>query len=80
MLDINFCLILYNLSIYFEQKCTHGVFLLFQYPFFVMLTITVAVARYLYPYLSNFNTIHIYDRYMSLDVKCTFVLRSDKSK
>ena len=57
----------------------HMVLLLFQYPF-VMLTITVAVARYLYFYLSNFNTIHTYDRYMSLDVKYKFSLRSDNSK
>ena len=68
-----------NLSIYFEQKCTHGVFLLFQYPFFVMLTITVAVARYLYFERSNFNTVHTYDRYMSLDVKYKFLLRSNNS-
>ena len=39
----------------FKQKCTYGVFLLFQYPFFVMLAITVAVARYLYFYLSDFK-------------------------
>ena len=79
MPDVNFHLILYNL-IYFEQKCTHGVFLLFQYPLYVMLTITVAVARYLYFYLSNFNTIHICDRHMSLDVKYKSLLRSDNSK
>ena len=79
MPDVNFHLILYNL-IYFEQKCTHGVFLLFQYPFFVMLTITVAVARYLYFYLSDFNTTHSYDRQVTLDVKYKFSLRYDNSK
>ena len=69
-----------NLSIYFEQKWTHDVFLLFQYPFFVMLTITVAVARYLYYYLSDINTVYTYNRYMSLDVKYKVSLRSNNSK
>ena len=80
MLDVNIHLILYNLRIYFEQKCTHGVFLLFQYPFFVMLTITVAVARYLYFYLFTFNAIHTCDKHMSLDVKYKFLFRSINSK
>ena len=72
MSEVNFHCILYNLSIYFEQKCTHGVFLLFQYPFYVILTITVAVARYLYFYLSDFNTNHTCDIYMYLNAKCKF--------
>ena len=69
-----------NLSDIFKQKSTCEVFLLFQYPFFVMLTITDAVARYLYFYLSEFNTIHTYYRYMSLDMKYKFLLRSNNSK
>ena len=80
MIDVNFHLILYNLSIYFEQKCTYGIFLLFQYPFLVMLTITAAIARYFYFYLPDFNTIHTCNKYMSLDVKNKFLLRSTNSK
>ena len=80
MLDLKFHLILINLNIYFEQKCIHEVFLLFQYPLFIMLTITDAVARYLYSYFFNFNTVHTCDRYMSLDAKYKFLLRSDNSK
>ena len=33
------------LSDIYKKKCTYGVFLLFQYPFFVMLAITVAVPK-----------------------------------
>ena len=40
------------LSDIIKQKCTYGVFLLFQYPFFAMLAITVAVARQPVTYLA----------------------------
>ena len=65
MLNINFYQDPMILSGIFKQKCMYGVYLLFQYPFFVMLAITVVVASD--GYLATLHIKHV--KFLSFALK-----------